>query len=115
MRLGTKCMRTVKSIFDEYAAPDDYAFTKTVVPVDLAEYGDGTLVSRSQAKRLLTRIDRFTKVLFDFDNVDAIGQSFADEIFRVFANRHPEIEISVLNENKEVKNMIARARAPRET
>lgn len=115
LRLGIKCERTVKSVFDEYAAPDDYAFTKTVVPVDLAEFGDDTLVSRSQAKRILTRIDRFTEVLFDFKNVDAVGQSFADEIFRVFANRHPEIDIAVINANKKIKNMITRARSPRET
>lgn len=114
MKLGIDCDRSVKNIFDEYAAPDDYAFTKTVVPVDLAEYGDSTLVSRSQAKRLLTRIDRFTTVIFDFENVGVVGQSFADEIFRVFANRHPDIEISAINANKKVKNMIARARAPRD-
>lgn len=113
MKLGIKCDRLVNNIFDEYAAPDDYAFTKTVVPVDLAEYGDSTLVSRSQAKRLLTRIDRFTTVIFDFENVGVVGQSFADEIFRVFANRHPNIEISAINANKKVTNMITRARAPR--
>jgi hypothetical protein len=113
MRLKYNCKRTVSSVFDEYAGPEDYAFTKTVVPVDLAQYGDDTLVSRSQAKRMLTRIDRFTKVIFDFDNVDSIGHSFADEIFRVFANRHPEIGISVINAKAKVRKMISRAQAPR--
>lgn len=113
MRLHLKCARTVTSVFDEYASPEDYAFTKTIVPVYLAEYGDDTLVSRSQAKRLLTRIDRFSIVIFDFKHVAVVGQSFADEIFRVFSNRHPEIEITVLNANKKVKQMISRAMAPR--
>jgi hypothetical protein len=109
MRLNNNCKRTEVSVFDAYAGPEDYTFTKTVVPVDLARYGDDTLVSRSQAKRMLVRIDRFTKVIFDFKNVDSIGHSFADEIFRVFANRHPEIEISSINANKKVRMMISRA------
>lgn len=112
MRLKNNCSRTVTSIFDEYAGPEDYVFAKTVVPVTLAQYGDDTLVSRSQAKRMLTRIDRFTKVIFDFDNVESIGHSFADEVFRVFANRHPEIEISAINDKPKVRKMISRARAP---
>lgn len=113
MRLKNNCNRTVAKVFDEYAGPEDYAFTKTVVPVDLAQYGDDTLVSRSQAKRMLTRIDRFTKVIFDFDNVESIGHSFADEVFRVFANRHPEIAISVINDKPKVRKMILRAQSQR--
>lgn len=113
MRISNHCDRTLNSVFDEYAKPEDYAFTKTLVPVELAQYGDEKLVSRSQAKRMLTRIDRFTEVIFDFENVDSIGQSFADEIFRVFANKHPEIEISSINTNKRVQKMISRALAER--
>jgi len=30
--------------------------------------------------------------MLDFRNVPTIGQAFADEIFRVFANEHPGIE-----------------------
>ena len=56
------------------------------IPVRLAKYGDEQLISRSQAKRLLARIDKFKVVLFEFDKVDTIGQAFADEVFRVFTN-----------------------------
>ena len=113
MGLKSNCRRTVQSVFDKYAGPEDYAFTKTVVPVSLAEYGDETLVSRSQAKRLLTRVDRFSEVLFDFKGVQRVGQAFADEIFRVFAKRHPEIEISVINANARIRQMISRAESHR--
>lgn len=111
MGLKSNCRRTVQGVFDKYAGPEDYAFTKTVVPVSLAEYGDETLVSRSQAKRLLTRVDRFSEVLFDFRGVQRVGQAFADEIFRVFANRHPDIEISTINANPRVRQMISRAQS----
>lgn len=111
MGLRRNCRRTVQSVFDRYAGPEDYAFTKTVVPVTLAEYGDETLVSRSQAKRLLTRIDRFSEVLFDFKSVKTVGQAFADEIFRVFASKHPEIKLTEINANKKIRQMISRAEA----
>jgi len=111
MGLRRSCSRTVQSVLDKYAGPEDYAFSKTVVPVCLAEYGDETLVSRSQAKRLLTRIDRFSEVLFDFKKVNAIGQAFADEIFRVFARKHPEIELTVTSANAKIRQMITRAQA----
>ena len=111
MKLKNKCNRSITNVFDEYAGADDYGFTKTVVPVRMAQYGDDTLVSRSQAKRLLARIDRFEHVIFDFKNVKTIGQAFADEIFRVFARRHPEIEIEATHTVPKVKKMISRAKS----
>jgi anti-sigma regulatory factor (Ser/Thr protein kinase) len=111
MKLNNHTTRTTKKIFDEFSSGSDYGFTKTVVPVKLAQYGDEYLVSRSQAKRLLSRIDRFKTVLFDFRGVESIGQSFADEIFRVFAEQHPTMELLEIRANSAVKNMISRARS----
>lgn len=113
MTLNNHTSRTTKQVFDGFTTGDDYGFTKTVVPVRLAQYGDDNLISRSQAKRLLTRIDRFKVVLLDFTGVPMIGQSFADEIFRVFATEHPGIEILPINAGIEVLQMISRALAHR--
>ena len=110
MKLNNHTSRRLKRVFDEYATVDGFGFNKTVVPVKLAQYGDDLLVSRSQAKRVLNRVDRFKTVLFDFAGVDSVGQAFADEIFRVFATQHPNIEIVEIRANKEVSNMISRAR-----
>jgi len=124
MKLHNHTARTTKKIFDQFASEDDdYRFNKTVVPVHLAQYGNDQLVSRSQAKRLLARVELFKIVIFDFKDVKSIGQAFADEIFRVFASRHPEITFEVMNTNSEVKRMVERARSgvaftdpgPRET
>ncbi len=111
MKINDSSIRTIKEIFDEFSSMDDYGFTKTVVPVKLAQYGDEYLVSRSQAKRLLSRIDRFKTVLFDFHGVEAIGQSFADEIFRVFSEQHPNMQLLDIRANPEVEKMISRARS----
>jgi len=111
MRLNNHTSRTTKKIFDKFTSEDNFGFTKTIVPVRLAQYGDDKLVSRSQAKRLLVRIDRFQTVIFDFKGVDNIGQAFADEVFRVFATQHPDIELHYMNANSAVKRMIIRARS----
>jgi anti-sigma regulatory factor (Ser/Thr protein kinase)/biotin operon repressor len=111
MKLSNNTARTSKQVFDSFSSGDEYAFTKTVVPVRLAQYGDETLVSRSQAKRLLARVDKFKVVVFDFSGVEAVGQAFADEVFRVFKNQHPEIDLASLNTNKDVEQMIRRAQS----
>ena len=45
-------------------------------------------------------------MIFDFSEIDFMGQGFADEIFRVFQNRHPDIVLTVNNANEEVAGMI---------
>lgn len=111
MRLNNHTSRNTKKIFDKFTSGDEFGFNKTVVPVKLAQYGDDKLVSRSQAKRLISRFDRFKIVILDFKGVDSIGQSFADEVFRVSANRFPETELSEVNTNSDVKRMILRAKS----
>jgi anti-sigma regulatory factor (Ser/Thr protein kinase) len=108
MKLKNKTSRTTKEIFDKFTSEEDFGFTKTIVPVRLAQYGNESLISRSQAKRLLDRIDRFKIVIFDFTGVQTIGRAFADEVFRVFANQHPSIEILPINASTEVRQMINR-------
>jgi hypothetical protein len=114
MTLNNHSARTTKKIFDQYSSKDgDYGFNKTVVPVNLAKYGADGLVSRSQAKRVLSRIELFERVVFDFKGVDFVGQAFADQIFRVYANEHPKIDLMAIHMNAEVESMVKRARANR--
>ena len=109
MKLHNYTARTTRTILDQYSSGEDLGFTKTVVPVKLAQYENDKLISRSQAKRLLARVDLFKVVIFDFRDVETIGQAFADEIFRVFPQLHPEIKLLLLNANKDVAKMIKRA------
>jgi STAS-like domain of unknown function (DUF4325) len=97
---------TTKEVFDQFSTDRDYSFTKTVVPVHLAQYGDEKLVSRSQAKRLLAGMTRFKVVLLDFAGVESIGQAFADEVFRVFVEAHPQIELYAGHTNTTVQQML---------
>jgi uncharacterized protein (DUF1330 family) len=110
MRISLKSQRTVADVYAQFtAAPEDYDFSKTIVPMKLAMYGDEQLVSRSQAKRLIARFDRFRIVILDFDSVQEIGQAFADELFRVYGNGHPTVELIPKNMTEQVERMWLRA------
>ena len=110
MHIDPRSPRRISEVFDTFASQDEaYGFTKTIVPVRLAKYGDENLVSRSQAKRLLTRFDRFQEVILDFKDVETIGQAFADEVFRVFRKHNPHIKLLWVNTNAHVEKVIIRA------
>ena len=110
MKIATHSDREITEVFDRFASDDQaYGFSKTHVPLSLATYSDENLISRSQARRLLARFRDFNEVLLDFDGVDMIGQAFADEIFRVYAKNHPEVDVIAINTNEQVEKMILRA------
>ena len=113
MDLKHKTSRTTKEVFDRFTSGEEYTFTKTVVPVRLAKYGEEQLISRSQAKRLVARIDRFKVVVFEFAGVDMIGQAFADEVFRGFAQAHPDMELYATQVHMPVEHMIRRVAGDR--
>ncbi|MNC91933.1 hypothetical protein D3C83_82760 [compost metagenome] len=66
-------------------------------------------VSRSEAKRLVANLDKFSEIVLDFRDVSSVGQGFADEVFRVFARRHPAIRILTENANPAVDAMLRHA------
>ena len=114
MSIPLNSTRTANDVYAQFTnAPDDFEFSKTVVPMKLVQYGDEQLVSRSQAKRLIARFDRFKTVVLNFADVLEIGQAFADEIFRVYTLEHPDIELIPENMTKQVEGMWLRAVAPR--
>jgi anti-sigma regulatory factor (Ser/Thr protein kinase) len=111
MKLNNHASRTTAKVFAQYTTGTDFGFTKTIIPVNLARYGEENLITRSQAKRLLARVESFKAAAFDFSGVPMIGQAFADEIFRVFAQAHPQVELVAVHAASEVKRMIDRAKS----
>jgi STAS-like domain of unknown function (DUF4325) len=99
---------TPQEVFNKYANPeiDDYGFSRTHLPVKLLQQEGEALVSRSQAKRLVARLGKFKEVILDFDGVTRIGQAFADEIFRVFKNKNPEVNLTYVNATDEVRRTL---------
>lgn len=97
----------LEDLFARYTHDFDFDTTRTVVK--LFNHGVA-FVSRSEAKRLLNGLQKFRHVVLDFKNVEAVGQGFADEVFRIWARAHPEIELHAENMIAPVAFMIERAK-----
>jgi hypothetical protein len=112
--IALKTKKHLVDIFKKYQTNQDtMAFDKTEVRIRL--YTLGTVhVSRSQARRVLSGLEKFKSVILDFGKVPMIGQGFADELFRVYKKSHPEIELKPINMNAAVKFMIDRVEKPKE-
>lgn len=104
--------RHLNKIFENYQSkPGSYTFDRTEIHVRLFTMGT-VYISRSQARRILVGLDKFKKIIFDFDRVPNVGQAFADEIFRVFQSRHPDISIEPINMTETVHFMVERVEKP---
>lgn len=109
--ISTSTKRHLADIFSRYQTdPDVPAFDKTEIKIKLFTMGT-VYVSRSQARRVLTGLEKFKTIVLDFEKVPTIGQAFADEIFRVFRLKHPDIEVKYIDANEAVSFMVARSQA----
>lgn len=110
--LSLTSRKHLNDVFSQFVTTlGEVGFDKTEIKVKL--YASGTVyISRSQARRILTGLDKFKTIILDFDQVTTVGQAFADEIFRVFQQRHPDIKIEPINMAKSVKFMIDRVEKP---
>lgn len=107
MDISKESKTNITDVFNQFSDPDnDPSFHKTIISVKLMQFEGEALMSRSQARRLLVRVDNFKEAVLNFEDVVIIGQAFADEIFRVFQNAHPEIILFPINTNPDVERMI---------
>ena len=104
MSISNYSKKKLSEIFNVYADVDG-GFAKTTIP--LKNMFDTFPVSRSQAKRVCERLDRFTEVIVDFEGVEFVGQAFAHQMFVVYAKQHPDIKIKPINMNDDVRRMYA--------
>ncbi len=105
--LSMDSKKEIGQVFKRYAG-SSFEFSKTKVNVKLYKI-DTDHVSRSQARRIVSGLDKFDTVILDFKNIKTVGQAFADEIFRVWQNNYPKIKIISQNANENILFMINRA------
>jgi len=106
----------LNDIFKKYTnigAGKDYGFDRTEIRIKLYTMA-GIYISRSQARRVLAGLEKFKVIVFDFDKVSVVGQAFADEIFRVFHHKYPDIKLETENMNESVNFMVERAKTEAE-
>lgn len=86
------------------------------IRMSLAQSQNENLVSRAQAKEIVREIIKYSDartVFLDFSDIREIGQGFADELFRVFVDGHPNIDFRPINCNHAILGMIAHAKGAR--
>lgn len=111
LRIDDPPHTTIQEVFE--AHQDEFEFSKTRTVVRLFGLGRD-FVSRSEARRLLHGLDAFKEVVVDFRDVAGVGQGFADEVFRVWAQRHPEVLLIPVNMVEPVRFFVERAERKRE-
>ena len=102
--ISKRSKRKLDKVFQDYASEEfDYRFDRTRVQVKLFQK---QYISRSEARRLVHGLDKFAEIILDFNGVKGIGQGFADEVFRVFKQEHPDIIIKTENVSPALEPMI---------
>jgi anti-sigma regulatory factor (Ser/Thr protein kinase)/biotin operon repressor len=102
--ISARSRRKLEDVFREYAPGEfDYKFEKTRILVRIQA---GECVSRSEAKRMVARLENFKEVELDFAGVTELGQAFADEVFRVFMRSNPGIIMGVRNMKPALRPMV---------
>lgn len=89
----------------------DHAFARTKLALRLFSVGS-RFTSRAEARRVLSGLERLSEVGMDFSGVEWVSQSFADEVFRVWASAHPETRLYPTQMNDDVAFVVRRALMP---
>jgi hypothetical protein len=112
MSLALNTTRTLDEVFAAHSkGSGDLSFSHTEVALRLAHADGEALESRAQAKRISHRLEVFDSVDLDFEGVEAIGQAFADELFRVLAAQHLQVQLHPRKMNSRVVAMVAQVNA----
>ena len=106
MEVLNNTSKELRDIMDKYSN-QDRGFYKTSIPL-VEIFPNGNPVSRSEAKRLGSLIERFEEASLDFKNIETVGQGFTHELFVVFQKNHPDVVLNYENANDNVKYMIQR-------
>ena len=103
MELSNFSKKNLMEVFNMFSNIDG-GFTRTHIPIK--NIYETYPVSRSQAKRLCNRFEKFQEIELDFDGITEIGQGFAHEIFVVFQKSHKNTKLIPINVSENVGKMI---------
>lgn len=94
MAISLDTTRTLDQVLQAWSVGGDgIAFDRTTINLRLLAGPGQPLDSRAQARRVAARLPLFKRAEISFDGIDDVGHGFADELFRVFARAHREVEL----------------------
>lgn len=97
--------RTLISVFQKFTKDNKFTISQPVIKL----FDTGMIfLSRSEARRLVIGLEKFSEVQLDFSKVNSVGQGFVDEVFRVWATAHQSTKLIPINMNPTVEFMVLR-------
>jgi anti-sigma regulatory factor (Ser/Thr protein kinase) len=100
--------RTLASVLRQHSADgQSCAFERTHVPLQLLCSHGVELISRADARRVVSRLAAFNIAEIDFSGVHDVGHGFADELFRVFRRQQPVLQLVPVGMAPRVAQMVA--------
>ncbi|PZP32834.1 MAG: hypothetical protein DI603_09120 [Roseateles depolymerans] len=112
MAIALNTTRSLDAVMEAWSlAGDGIEFDQTRVQLRLLAGEGQPLDSRAQARRVGLRLTTFRRAEIDFDGVTDVGHGFTDELFRVFAKAHPQIELVPTNMTPRIAALVKSARS----
>ncbi|HEV6965692.1 STAS-like domain-containing protein [Roseateles sp.] len=111
MAIALNTTRTLDGVMAAWSiAGDGIDFDQTRVQLRLLTSEGQALDSRAAARRVGSRLTTFKRAEIDFEGVTDVGHGFTDELFRVFAKAHPQIELVATNATPRIEALVKSAR-----
>lgn len=112
MAIALNTTRTLDGVMAAWSTRGDgIEFDQTRVQLRLLVSDGQALDSRAAARRVGARLTTFKRAEIDFDGVADVGHGFTDELFRVFARAHPQVELVAVNAGPRIEALVKSARA----
>ena len=106
--------RTLQQVIGQYCEKPSAGaeIDETEILIQLSQMENEPYISRRQAQRVLQGMEKFRRVVLDFQNIPTVGQAFVDEVFRMFRSSQPDIDIRYIHANQDVQFMIDKSLSP---
>lgn len=99
--------RTLRTVLQAHSLQGTgMTFDRTSIPLRLAAKPGTAFDSRAEARRIASRTEQFRRVDVDFEGIEEIGYSFADELFRVLPSQQQGVQMVPLNMSLNIALMV---------
>ncbi|MDC8784600.1 ATP-binding protein [Roseateles koreensis] len=94
MAVALDTTRTLDQVMQAWSVDGSgIEFDQTTIHLSLLAGEGQALDSRAQARRVAARLGTFRRAEISFAGVEDVGHGFTDELFRVFARAHKEVDL----------------------
>ena len=110
MAIALDTTRTLDQVLEAWSLDGSGVdFDRTVINLQMLAGPGQPLDSRAQARRVAARLETFQRAELSFEGVVDVGHAFTDELFRVFARAHKNVELRPTNMTPRIAALVKQA------